>query len=364
MAIYQFGFIMEQTLGHITHSANLKQWAATDPKVMAEWELIAYDVADVWQHLPGFKRNWSLRASARGKAAAQRIVRKKGADALFFHTQVTSLFSTRFMIRTPTVISLDATPINYDDVGPAYSHQRSGRLLENLKWRLNRKAFRAACFLVTWSQWAKQSLVTDYGIRAEKIMVIPPGVNLGRWRFDRCPSVEKRRVRLLFVGGDFERKGGRILLEAFRSNLKSDYELHIVTQNAAIEASDRVFIHRDVSPNSDELLSLYEMADIFVFPSLADCLPIAVMEAMAAELPVITTNVGAIGEEIQDGVSGLVVPPNDTVKLAEAIDKLAENPDLRYELGQKARRVAVDRFDGARNYGAILSVMKRCADGI
>ncbi len=355
---------MEQTLGHITHSTNLQQWTATDPKVMAEWEMIAFDAPDIWQHLPGFRRNWSLRASARGRAAAKKIVQKRGSDALFFHTQVTSLLSIQTMRRVPTVISLDATPLNYDNVGSGYGHQRSGRWTEELKWWLNRRAFRSAYYLVTWSQWAKQSLVSDYGIRAEKIMVIPPGVNLGRWRFDRCPSVAKRRIRLLFVGGDFKRKGGSILLEAFRSNLKNDCELHIVTQTTDIEASDRVFIHRDVSPNSDELLSLYEMADIFVFPSLADCLPIAVMEAMAAELPVITTNVGAIGEEIQDGINGVVVPPNDAVKLAEAIDNLADHPDLRYELGQKARRAAVDRFDGARNYGAILSVMKRCADGI
>jgi glycosyltransferase involved in cell wall biosynthesis len=109
-------------------------------------------------------------------------------------------------------------------------------------------------------------------------------------------------------------------------------------------------------------MALYARADLFTFPTLADTLPIAVMEAMASGLPIVTTTVGALCEEVEDGVTGFLIPPGDAKALAEATLRLVRNPQLRREMGAAARRTADRRFNGSRNYPQVLAVCKRCVD--
>jgi glycosyltransferase involved in cell wall biosynthesis len=168
-------------------------------------------------------------------------------------------------------------------------------------------------------------------------------------------------LHLLFVGGDFARKGGGILLEAFRRLAPSaDATLHLVTASVDVEIpADRpdIRVYRDLAPNSERLRELFRQADIFVFPTPADCLPLAILEAMAAGLPIITTSVGALPEAVISGETGLIVPPDDPDALADAITRLAEDPDLRLKLGCQARQAAVQHFDATTNYGLLLDLI-------
>ena len=82
------------------------------------------------------------------------------------------------MRRVPTVVSLDATPVNFDRVGSAYSHSVSNPAFEAAKRAVNRRTFGAAAGIVTWCRWAADSLREDYGVPGEKIRVIPPGVDV------------------------------------------------------------------------------------------------------------------------------------------------------------------------------------------
>src|SRR5690349_4976361 len=116
------GFVMEQTLGHVTHDRNLREWVARDEggSGAATWMPVAFEAADVWQRAPGVRGNWTLRASLRARAQVRAALRRGPLDGLFFHTQVTALFAAPFMRRLPTIVSLDATPLNVDSVGAAY----------------------------------------------------------------------------------------------------------------------------------------------------------------------------------------------------------------------------------------------------
>ena len=78
---------------------------------------------------------------------------------------------------------------------------------------------------------------------------------------------------------------------------------------------------------------------------------------MASGLPVVTTSVGAIGEQVEHGVTGFLVPPGDHDALAEAMLRLVADPDLRREMGAAGRRAADRLFNGARNY-------PRCPGGV
>lgn len=363
MLSYRFGFVMEQNLGHRTHYRNLLRYVRTDDTVKPTWLPIEFAVPSRWQRLPIVRSNWSVRASILAHREVRRARRKTRLDAIFYHTQVTSLLSP-WSSDLPTIISLDATPINYDTVGAFYGH-RSGGPLEQLKFRLNKRAFDHAEALVTWCQWAKDSLVRDYGVLPEKVTVIAPGVDLAQWPrrsgYDRARAAQGRLPRLLFVGGDFERKGGNVLLECFKYGLQDECELSIVTQSPVSPARN-LKVYHNVTPNSDTLLRLYAEADIFVFPTLADCAPLAVPEAMAAALPIVTTRIGAIPEMVRDGEQGFLIEPGSADALAGAIRQLLTSADLRARMGDHGRTTVEDDYDAHRNAHRLLNVLKGATD--
>lgn len=353
----RIGFALEYTLGHTTHALNLKHALRNDDTVEPVFiDLPYHDTPGVWAKLPGVRSNWSLRASIGARLGLE--PHRGTLDAAYFHTQVTSLLSTPFMRDVPSVISLDATPIQYDALGEYYGHVPSTNArVEAVKKRVNERAFEAASHLVTFSDWAKRSLVDDYGIPADKVTTISSGIDIVRWNFPERTAGDE--INLLFVGGDFERKGGRILLEAFRQLPAGRVRLNIVSNSA--EAPDgvrNVLVHRDVKQNSDMLLALFAAADIFVFPTMGDCLPFAVMEAMAAGLPVIATDVGAITEAVVDGETGIVVPMGNPEALATAIVELIDDPAKRLRMGKLGREIVEKRYNAAVNYARLIALLK------
>jgi glycosyltransferase involved in cell wall biosynthesis len=265
------------------------------------------------------------------------------------------------MRRVPSVVSLDATPLQYDALGAFYGHVPSGNgRVEALKKRLNARAFGAARRLVAWSEWTKASLVADYGVPPEKVAVIPPGIDTELWDFPARVRQPGEAVNVLFVGGDFARKGGDTLLAAFRDlPASAPAHLHLVTQTPGVaDGVPNVSVHHGLTANSAPLRQLFAQADLFAFPTRGDCLPLAVMEAMAAGLPVVTTHVGALAEAVTHGQTGLVVPPDDPQALRDAIRLLATDSPLRTQMGCRAREAARARFDAHTNYRRLIDTVK------
>jgi glycosyltransferase involved in cell wall biosynthesis len=360
---YRLAFVMEQTLGQVTHTQNFQQWVANDADVEATWILITFDPKEPWSTTPIVKNNWTLRASLQARTRVREALRTTRFDALFFHTQVTALFGHRLMTEIPSVVSMDATPLNFDTIGSPYAHRPSAvRQIETVKNALTRRTFQRARHLVVWHEWGKHSLMKDYGAPAEKVSVIPPGINLEKWNCPRDGAPRSERLRLLFVGGDFKRKGGDLLLNAFRNHLQAQCELDIVTREPVDTSGlSNVRVHHGLGPNAPGLMDLCARADLFVFPTLADVLPLAIMEAMASGLPVITTSVGAITEQVEDGVTGFLIPPGDEQALADRALRLVQDPALRRRMSTAARVAATRQFSGAVNYERLLDVCKKCA---
>ena len=164
--------------------------------------------------------------------------------------------------------------------------RRQGAALEWAKWHMNRRALDAAGAVVTFSSWAADSVVGDYRVPEHKVRVVRPGVDLARFR----PAGDRRanaRPRVLFVGGDFSRKGGEDLLEAMKS-LEDEAELDVVTgvRPRSIPTASRTRVHLGLDHASDELFELYRQADIFVLPAIGECYGHVICEAMASGLPV------------------------------------------------------------------------------
>jgi glycosyltransferase involved in cell wall biosynthesis len=291
----------------------------------------------------------------------------KPLDALYCHPPEAAVLLGKYMKQTPTILSLDVTPISMDTLGPAYRHKRRSDAVEQAKKFLVKRSFERATHLVTFSHWAKDSLIEDYGISKQKITVNPSGVDLKRWNIseeERIISEVDLTARVLFVGNDFRRKGGEVLLQSAAS-MQGEWVVDIATNESTIPGANGipcVQIHRGLKVGSPELLALYRKANMFVLPTLGDCSPWVILEAMAMRLPVVATPVGGIPELVIHGETGLLIPPNSMEALSEAIGELARDPKRRHVMGIAARQRVEKHFDSAQNYRTLIDLIKSIAD--
>jgi glycosyltransferase involved in cell wall biosynthesis len=354
---YEFGFVLEQSLGHVTHAKNLLANVARDPEVHAHWGLIDFEASGVAAKIPVYKSNWTVRAGLRAYHEVARMNKQTKLDALFFHTQVPAILAQRWVRKIPSIVSLDATPLQYDELGAFYKHAKGPAWLEAMKWRLTRDCLRSARRLVSWSEWTKLGLVRDYEVPANKIVVIPPGVNVDEWRrpTPRVPHADP--VKILFVGGDLERKGGLVLLEAFRALRHLGLELHLVTKDR-LPPEPSVFVYNNLKANSQPLKDLYHRCDIFALPTFGDTFAMVLSEAGASGMAIIATNLAAIPELIRNGETGAMVPTGDVVALTKTLRDLATNPTLRIALGERAMAHVSRYYDAQTNTGRLLGLLK------
>jgi glycosyltransferase involved in cell wall biosynthesis len=273
----------------------------------------------------------------------------------------------QYMRQVPTILSMDATPINMDTMAHSYDQKGQFKAVERAKYLLVRRSFRLAAHLVSFSNWVKNSLIEDYGIPDHKISVIAPGLNLDFWNITVEEGAKARldpRPHVLFVGGDFHRKGGATLLQSAAS-MRERCIVDIVTNSETFtrtEEISNVRIHRGLKAGSPELLTLYRNASIFVLPTLGDCSPWSIVEAMAMRLPVVATPVGAIPEMVRHNETGLLIRPASPESLTTAIDDLVACPDRRQAMGDAGRRRVEQNFDGGKSYGKLIALIKDMAE--
>jgi glycosyltransferase involved in cell wall biosynthesis len=348
---------MEQVLGHVSHYRTLRAVLDDDPAIAPRWVEVTYEGAGRLERMAAVPA--PVRSTMRGFLQVREGLRRNSLDALLFHTQKPAVFQWDVMARTPTVLSLDVTPRQYDHLGAFYDHTPDAdNAVARFKHWLNRRTFALARLIVVWSHWVKESLVADYGVPADRVRVIPPGVDLSLWSVGAASA--HALPRLLFVGGDFERKGGPLLLDWYRREGRGRCELDIVTR-AELAPEPGVRVHRGIVGNSPEARRLFAAADIFTLPSLGECFGIASVEAMAAGLPVVATHVGGAADIVEDGQTGYLIAPNDPHALGTALDRLVGDPVARQTMGQRARRKAEHVFDGAANARALLDCLREAA---
>ena len=214
----------------------------------------------------------------------------------------------------------------------------------------------------------------------EKIKLIYNGLNLEK--FEPIDGKEKlaNPIKILCVGRLIDQKGLIHLLRACKilkdkgysfkttiiggtENLYMNYYLTLkrIYRNLGLE--ECVFFLG--SQPFTNVLKAYQNADIFVLPCVVaedgsrDITPNSLVEAMAMKLPVISTDITGIPEIVENGVSGILVPPHDEVKLSEALMELMENANLRKRLGINARKRVTNRFDINKNVGQFIELFER-----
>ncbi len=344
------GIAVAQALGHVTYEQNLKRHLALRDDCDPCWIPVPMFVRDALERMPIA----GLRTSIRARIAVTAAEANQAFDALLVHTDSMALALLDVMRRTPTVLSVDATPRSLHEFAAHYRHGVDSPLIERAKEHWNRAVYRQAAAIVSMSEWAKRSLVDEYDVPACKVTVVPPSIDTSVW----CPASSKPRdgvARILFVGGDFTRKGGDLLLRWAASTREKNWEMHLVTREA-VPSLPNVHVHRFES-NSDGLLRLAQRCDVFALPTRGDCSPFALAEAMAAGLPVVSTKVGGVPEFVVEGETGLTVPVDDYEALAKSLSLLVRSPLVRQAMSAAARRRALLHHDLQHNYRRVVNLL-------
>jgi len=350
----RIAFIMEQHLGHLAFYQNVRRFIAEFPDIQPVWVQVAYAQKGSWLSKIPFIPS-QVRGTAAGYFEVQNGLGRESYDALVFNTQVPAVLAGSRLKKQPYVICTDITPVQYDRMAFHYNHRpdRPG-IVSKFKHRVNTNVFQQAGRILPWSHWTRTSLIEDYGAAPEKIEVNPPGVDIDVWK--PAPKKDTGRLRVLFVGGDFYRKGGDVLLEACRGLPEGLVELVLVTRSA-IPASQQITVHNNMTPNSNELIRLYQSCDVFVLPSKAEAFGIAAIEACAAGLPVLASPVGGLTDIVEDGVNGRLIPMDQPGILRDCLAELAGDPALRRQMGEASRLKAVSKFNAKKNVSRMVDIL-------
>jgi len=193
------------------------------------------------------------------------------------------------------------------------------------------------------------------GVAAGRVSVISSGVDLSRFRRAAAERPAGGGARVIAVGRLHPVKGFEYLIRAMRrlEDAGRKASLAIVGDGPergrlAAEAAGLSSVELLGEQPPERVAALLAEAQIFALPSVdigtqSEGTPTAAIEAMAAGLPVVCTASGGLGDLVQDGVSGLVVPPRDAVALAGAIARLADDAALRQAMGERNRALARSR---------------------
>ncbi len=209
--------------------------------------------------------------------------------------------------------------------------------------------------IITGSDASAASIVEAVGIPREGITAIHDGVETDVFR--PLPDVQPERNSVLFVGNSEDRnKGIRYLLEAL-SQLRAEVPFHLtVVQHPGSKGAPRLVqqlgLHGRVTfleqLSTDELVRVYNRAQLLVSPSLYEGFGLPAAEALACGTPVIATTAGALPEIVEEGVSGVLVPPGAVQPLAAAVAELLQQPERCAEMGASGARRVRERFSWRR----------------
>lgn len=255
--------------------------------------------------------------------------------------------------------AMAGVPYSYTLHGPA-------ELFEPMRWRIDVKIARAA-FVACISHFARsQGMLFADPAHWGRMHVVHCGVDPAL--YDRPRPAPGPVCRLLFVGRLDAIKGVRVLFEAVADLARRGVAIELTLVG---DGPDRAGLQAEA-----QLRGLGEVvrftgylsqaavaerlaeADLFVLPSFAEGVPVVLMEALASRMPVVATRVAGVAELVEDGVSGLLVPPGDPEALGEALAALAADAPRRAQMGEAGRARVVAEFDAAREAAWLAEILR------
>jgi len=227
-----------------------------------------------------------------------------------------------------------------------------------------------ARFAVAISDFGRSQLMTlSDTARWPHIHVVRCGVDPEIFRAPDRGRDGTGRTEILFVGRLLHGKGLSLLFASVAELVAEGFELTVRIvgdgpERRKLEAEVRRLrlddrVRFEGAAGQDDIRSFYERADIFCLPSFAEGIPVVAIEAMATELPVITTQIMGIPELVENGVEGLLVPPGKVDALTGALRRLVCTPELRRKMGAAGRAKVYAMYDVRRSAATMRSVLEQ-----
>ena len=352
--------------GHATMHLHIYRALAERPEV----DLVALDVPPrtfgrrvAGLHIPGLAYLDADLASIRAQLAlsmtADRMLQAAIAagpvGAIHAYSQNAVLRSADALRAHPSVVSTDGSAAQNAVQLPFRRPGRFTPATAKIGEHFEGQVFDAATIVVAQSEWCARAIRSRYDMGPERLRVIPFGIIPP----PSAPVVEadpNALPEITFTGNSMERKGGRALVAAYRARLRGKCILNLVTPEP-VEEEPGIRVFSDFTPGDPRLVAMLARSALFALPSEIDKSPYSVLEAMFAGLAVVSTPVGGIPEMVLDGETGILVPPGDDVAIADAIERILGDAELRMRMGQAARTRAHERFDARKTTADLLSVL-------
>lgn len=219
-----------------------------------------------------------------------------------------------------------------------------GVLLKLYKPMVLKRVLKGASSVIVFTNEQKKTIIRQYNLDESRVEVIPNGVS------DEFFVTEKRKLhkkpRLLFVGRLSHQKNLRLLLNSldgishkFSTSIVGDGELRADLEEYAhkLKLRNVTFCGR---ADGKALVDHYKRATVFVLPSEREGMPLVLLEAMAAGLPIVATNVTGTKDVVRNHVNGLLVPHDDAVKFREAITEITSSDKTYKSMSKAAQKIA------------------------
>jgi glycosyltransferase involved in cell wall biosynthesis len=224
--------------------------------------------------------------------------------------------------------------------------------------------YSGAAAIFTLSERTRRSFIDGFGLPPEQVHTVHAGPNFDTISFGADDLPHDHAPTVLFVGRRFERKGGDVLLAAFR-----EVKRQIPTAVLTIVGPDELgeiepgvvslgFLSKDQPEQWAALVAAYRAADVFCLPTRFEPLGIAFIEAMHFALPCIGTDASAVREMVVDGETGFIVPPDDVPALTERLLRLLRDRSLARRMGAAGRSRAQRCFSWAAVADRMLGVLR------
>jgi glycosyltransferase involved in cell wall biosynthesis len=281
------------------------------------------------------------------------IVKRFGPEASSFEfvMQTQGVFNAALPGR-PFVIYTDHTIASHRE----YLHSDARLFRSKALLDLERALYLRADRILVSAAHVEQTLVRTYGCDPKRVATILIGANVEAAA--SSDAVERYASgRLLFVGIDWVRKGGPTLLAAFDKVAAHFPEATLTIAGCSPALSHPRARATGLIPRAD-VAALFAAASIFCLPSVVEPSAVASVEAMAFKLPVVATTVGGFPGMVENGETGLLVPPDDSAALAGALSELLANPERTRAMGQAGYERGRELFTwdavGARLHAQIM----------
>ena len=299
---------------------------------LGPWQRRAVLAASVHPRRPTWRqRFWNSPVAFEFKSGNSRRLLAAHDGGFDLAVQVYGLFQTK---GSPYVVYIDTTHDLAYRNWPAWSPYNP---LERRVWfARERRLYQRAEHIFPASTPVRDSLISAYGISPERITVALAGSN-----FFPLPELKPRRREpvILFVGKQWERKGGPTLIEAFRAVRERvpDARLLIVGTTEAPAGEPGTEVLGKIM-DRNRMAELLAGAAVFTVPSLFCPFTNSLMEAMTYGLPCVSTTTMGVPELVLHGETGLLCEPGDPVALADALVRLLTEPELADRMGAAGRR--------------------------